>query len=325
MTLSADRQDEIDDRAAEWLVRLDGAPLAPADQRALQRWLAEDPRHEATLAEARLASTAMGEFARTHDASALRIDRPPERRLAPRWRSAFALAASLLLLISGMLLWAADPVALLEADYRTPHAERRLVALPDGSTAELGPDSAIALHYDSRERRVVLLRGLAFFTATPRQGNEQRPFVVAAAAGTASALGTRFVVERMSDMIEVTAVEHDVAVSMETDRGASQVVLSPGQSVRYAASGIGDVRPVAIDLALAWRNDRLVFDRVPLSHVAEELSRYRRGRIVVGSGSLASREVSGVFDTRDADAALSTITRELGARSVSAPLLTVLY
>ncbi|WP_296330467.1 FecR domain-containing protein [Reyranella sp.] len=322
-------QDEIDEQASLWLAKLGGGPLAPAEHRALEHWLAEDSRHSVAFREAQEAWSLMGAVAKApgallHDVQS--GDAPQPRRAAGRWRSFAALAASLLVLVAGAILWNGDPMVMVAADHRTVPGERRTVHLSDGSTIELGPASAIALHFDAVERRVELLRGLAYFTAAPRKDGEQRPFVVQAAAGNARALGTQFSVNRLPDSVEVVVVEHEVAVSVDTAGGrAAEIVLSPGQSVRYAEAGLGRLHPVDLDQALAWRRDRLVFDRVTLGQVVDELNRYRRGRILIGNASLANRRVSGVFDAADPDTVLATIARELGVRTASAPLVTVLY
>ncbi len=322
-------QDEIDEQASLWLAKLGGGPLAPAEHRMLEQWLAEDTRHSMAFREAQEAWGLMGAVAKApgallHDAQVARVS--PPRRPASRSRTLAALAASLLVLVAGAVLWTGDPMVMVAADDRTAPGERRTVHLSDGSTIELGPASAIALRFDTAERRVELLRGLAYFTAAPRKDGEQRPFVVQAASGTARALGTQFSVNRLPDSVEVVVVEHEVAVSVAAADGRpAEIVLSPGQSVRYAEAGLGRPRPVDLDQALAWRHDRLVFDRVTLGHVVDELNRYRRGRILIGNASLANRRVSGVFDTADPDTVLATIARELGVRTASAPLVTVLY
>ena len=329
MTEPSEQQDEIDERASLWLAKLGDGPLAPAEHRTLERWLAEDPRHSIAFREAQDAWSLMGEVANApgallHDVEVAGVS--PPRRAAGRWRTSAALAASLLILVAGAILWTGDPMVMVAADHRTAPGERRTVHLSDGSTVELGPASAIALHFDAVERRVELLSGLAYFTAAPRKGEERRPFVVQAAAGNARALGTQFSVNRLSDSVEVVVVEHEVAVSVANAGGRpAEIVLSPGQSVRYAEAGLGPPRPVDVEQALAWRRDRLVFDRVTLGHVVTELNRYRRGRIVIGNASLANRRVSGVFDPAEPDGVLATIARELGVRTASAPLVTVLY
>lgn len=331
MTEPSDRQDEIDETAALWVARLAGGPLDAADRRALEQWLAEDASHAGAFTEAQAALGMMDAFTQTQDAHRV-VDVPPHApalaspHRAHRWRRLTALAASAMLLIAGALLWTGDPLLMMAADHRTAPAERRTVTLPDGSVVELGPTSAIALRYDDEQRKVELLAGVAYFIAAPREGAEQRPFVVAAASGTARALGTQFAVDRFADSVEVVVVEHEVAVAVADPNGQSTtVVLSPGQSVRYAADGIATPRAANLDQALAWRRDRLVFDHVPLADVVDELNRYRRGKIVIGSSGLAQRQVSGVFDAVDTDAALATISRELGARTASAPLVTILY
>ena len=89
---------------------------------------------------------------------------------------------------------------------------------------------------------------------------------------------------------------------------------------------MGRVRSVNLDHAAAWRRDRLIVDHAPLGEVVAALNRYRRGRIVITNPALAKREVSGVFDMRNPDAVLSTITGDLRIGSVSLPpLVTLLY
>lgn len=330
MTEPSEQQDEIDERASLWLAKLGGGPLAPAEHRALEQWLAEDPRHSIAFREAQETWGLMGEVAKAPGVllqdgrRAAGVAKP--RPAASRWRAFAALAASLAVLVAGAILWTGDPMVFVAADHRTTPGERRTVHLSDGSTVELGPASAIALHFDAVERRVELLSGLAYFTAAPRQGEERRPFVVQAASGSARALGTQFSVNGLPDSVEVVVVEHEVSVSVATAGGRpAEIVLSPGQSVRYAEAGPGRLHPVDLDQALAWRRDRLVFDRVTLGHVVDELNRYRRGRILIANAGLANRRVSGVFDAADPDSVLATISRELGARTASAPLVTVLY
>lgn len=223
--------------------------------------------------------------------------------------------------------WYGNPITLMAADYRTAPGEQQSVTLSDGSIVELASGSAIALHFTREERRVELLAGAAYFTAASMGDGEPRPFVVEGAGGTATALGTQFLVDRLPDAVEVVVAEHEVSVALAGMDGPSgNVVLSPGQSVRYSQSGLGDVHEKDIEQAAAWRRGRLFFDQVSLADVVAELNRYRRGRIVIADPALASRKVSGVFETRDLDRALATIARELRLRSASVPpLVTLLY
>lgn len=240
-------------------------------------------------------------------------------------------AAVLALVIAGAGLgffWFGNPLLALEADYRTTPGESRSVTLADGSVVQLGTDSAIALRFDGRERRVELLAGEAYFVVAPLRENESRPFVVAAANGTATALGTEFMVDRDSEGTDVTVVEHRVEVAATApDEQRRSLVLSPGESVRYDRTGsVGKAKEVNLQRATAWRRGELVFDKMRLADVVAELNRHRRGRIVIAEGGLADRRVSGFFRTDDLDGALASMTRELNVRTVDLPpFLTVLY
>lgn len=338
-----EQQDEIDTAAADWAARLGGGPLSAGERRDLARWLGQAPAHAAAFEEAQAAWSRMGQL--RFAPGALRDDivpapvssqgvilsrTPPTARTRgarPAWARIAAAAACLLVVAGGVAFWGGDPRVMLAADHRTGPGEQRLVALPDGSTAALGPASAIAVAYGQGTRTVRLLAGVAHFTVAPAAAGEPRPFVVEAAGGTARALGTAFVVQRLPSEVEVAVAEHTVEVALATADGhRSTVVVAPGQSVRYSGQAMGAVRAISVERATAWQRGRLVFDDVPLDEVVAALNRYRHGRILIADAGLASRKVSGVFETAAPDAALATLVRDLGMSAASLPpLVTVLY
>ena len=324
-------QEQIDLRAAEWAVRLAGG-LSTAERRELKRWLAENPAHVAAFREARTAWGKMGQLRFRPGRLAEDTVPPPNsparrgpQRRCQTWKRGLASAACLILLAVGATLWHGDPRLMLTADHHTPIGERRRVTLPDGSRVELGPASAIRLDYNASARRVVLLSGLAHFTAAPAANAEDRPFIVAAANGQARVLGTEFMVAHMPGGAEVTVLEGRVEVARPAAEYDLARVLARGQAVRYSAAGLGSVRAVNARRATAWRRGRLIFDKAPLSEVVAALNRYRRGRIMITDPALASRRVSGIFQTATPEAALATIARDLRVNTLSLPLLTLLY
>jgi transmembrane sensor len=334
-----DRRESIEATAAQWVIRLGGGPLSPDERRALDRWVAEHPDHRMAFDDASSTWADLGRLRDAPDSLAGDVVSPPSRAAArlrapvrsrPRvWGQAGVLAAAVLLAVCLGIAWLGDPVTMLVADYRTAPAEIRTVALPDGSSVDLAPASAIALRFDDSERRIELLAGVAFVTAAPMTQSEGRPFVVEAANGAARALGTQFMVDRMPDAVRVLVTQHRVEVASISDaaKAPETVVLSPGQSVRYdRRTGLGPVQDANPEHATAWRRGRLVFDRVSLAEVVAELNRYRHGRIVVADAALGNRTVSGVFDAARLDEALASIVREIGVRTVSVPpFLTLLY
>ncbi|WP_428028784.1 FecR family protein [Ancylobacter sp.] len=320
-----DQEDEVGLCAAGWVARLDGSPLSESETLALRSWLDASLDHRAAFEEAR--ATWQDLSLLRHDPGPLRALLPAQRRgrLARRATGIGAVLALAILAAGVARFQFGDLWLLAAADYRTAPGELRTVTLADGSSVELGPASAIALDFSDTERRVRFLAGEVYFAAAPRTPDEPRPFVVEAAGGTTTALGTQFVLEEAGEGADVLAIEHQVEVALGGE--ARGVVLSPGQEVRYSPTGgIEPVRTRDLGTATAWRQGMLVFNGTSLRHVVETLNRYRRGRIVILDEELGRRRVSGVFATNDLGDAIETITSELGIGSKSIyPLITVLY
>jgi transmembrane sensor len=305
--------------ALGWFVRLRGAVTAE-DRRDFAAWLGADAGSRGAFAEAealwRRTDAAAARLA-GEEAPALRqllakMDATRERRgWLPRLRPALAMAALVLAVVAGGI-WLERPHLFqdLVADHVTGRGERRLVALPDGSTALLEADSAIRLDYVAGERRVALLRGAAFFSVVATG----RPFVAAAAGGETHVLGTKFEVRLAGEDAVVTVAEGRVGVVLPSHEAA---VLGAGQQIRYGPDGAGAVTQADLDAALAWQQGRLVFYRARMSEVVEALGRYHAGRIVILDDALADRRVTGSLAIGDADAALASLRAIVGFRRTS--------
>lgn len=335
MSVLGRERHEIEAEAATWVIRLGQGLLRNEERQALDRWLEENPVHQAAFDRARSAWDELGELRSAPGTLLDDVAASPQPSLVPMGRRHFPAAgmrhaaAAVALLVVGVglgLFWFGDPALVLQADYQTAPGETRSVTLADGSLVQLNTDSALAVRFDDGERRVELLAGEAYFIVAPLSGTESRRFVVEAANGSATALGTEFIVDR-SESTKVTVVEHQVEVSATARDGGRSIVLSPGQSVRYdRAGGMEKAEEVNLQRATAWRRGELVFDKALLTDVVAELNRYRRGKIVIAGAGLASRRVSGFFQTGDLEGALGSMTRELGVRAVNLPpFLTVLY
>ena len=343
MDRSVERQngkEAIEAEAAEWVVRLGDERLSQRDRVLFDQWRSQSDQHQkaydfaaTTWADLAALTSMDGLLTPQNVTGKSGLSQNANRSSAVRRSSRLApLGAALAICLSvsaGLTtFWYGNPATMLAADYQTAPGETSTVSLPDGTVVDLSSGSAIALAFNDRERRVRLLDGAAYFTAAPMNSLEPRPFVVEGGEGTATALGTQFAVDKLSDSVEVSVVEHDVRVAIgENGSDKGSVRLSPGQSVRYSnAKGLEDIKQTSSELTAAWRRGRLIFDRVPLADVVAELNRYRRGRIVISNSALAKRQVSGVFSTDDLGDSLSVIVQELGANSASAPpFVTVIY
>ena len=302
-----DRQDRIDGEAAAWVIRQGGTPLTIEEQRDFATWRAASSDHEEAF---RRASSLWSD-----------LDVGTRQKQVTRRRQigtgvALGVVCLTILAMQGDGGWL--NLDRWRADYTTATGEIRTVSLPDGSTAQLDSHTALAIHYGTAERRIVLIDGDAWFKVAPLGATEHRPFVVEASHGTSTALGTQFMVERDPAGVRTTVTEHSVRVVTRTPDGLTHsVVVAEGQSVRYGPDGALDTPQAApVDAMTAWRSGQLVFDNEPLSEVIARLNRYRRGRIMLVGARLKGPRVRAVLSCCRCQRAVSSITRHLAPRCV---------
>lgn len=302
--------DPIVMEALEWLVRLRDVNVSDDDRRAFQVWLGQDEAHAAAWAHA--------------EALWKRFDIvQPEIDRLRRSQSAFSrrnvvLGSAAVLIGAGSLYAYSRPD--LFADYATNVGERRTVTLADGSTVELGSYSAMSAKFTGSARQILLYRGEGFFVVA---ADAKRPFTVDAAGGTTRALGTKFDVKYVDNLVTIAVSEHAVMVGAGASPG---VKVEQGWQVSYGGSGLSGVTQADFGTIEAWRQDRIVFQDVPLNRVLAELNCYRRGRIVLMSSSIGNIPVTAIFDARQPDEALQTIVDTLPIRALHAtPYVVMVY
>ncbi|WEK45189.1 MAG: FecR family protein [Candidatus Andeanibacterium colombiense] len=303
-TLTSFEPDEaVYEQAAAWLVALS----EPHDARAAQefaRWQEADPLHALAYEEI----SALREHVRPHALDA--FERMP--KLAPRpvgRMRRFALAASLVLVCTaGWANW--NRISDLTADASTGVGERRQFRLADGSEVELNTDSALDLDFDGAGRSVRLRRGEAWFHVAKAGG---KPFRVATSNALVTVTGTRFYVRRDNRQTRVAVEEGRVEVRPLA--GGPPAVLTAGKGALVEGDRVQATPSADPLVAGAWRRGQLVFFEAPLGEVVRELNRYRSAPIVVLNGSLAARDISGVFNLADREGAVRAIEERLGVRA----------
>ncbi|MAM72176.1 FecR family protein [Tistrella mobilis] len=300
--------------AADWLVRLEAAPGDRALGRAFEAWCAADPAHAAAFAEVRRSWLAVPE--------GLAAMAPAPRVVARRLhRGRWAAGLTGLAVAAGLAVMLLPGLALrMTADAATGVGELRLVTLADGSRMRLAPLSAADMQLDGNHRRVILRRGEAFFDVVSDAG---RPFVVQAGGVQVTVTGTGFEVDRDDDRVTVAVRSGTVRVEAPA---VPAVQLSPGETVEIPADGSAPIRGrIAPDAVALWQDGRLFVDGATVGEVVARLRAYTPGLILVADDALADREVTGLYDLRDPQAALSALMRAHGGRLRRiGPLLTIL-
>ena len=274
--------DPVMAEATRWFVTLHEEPSDRNLQPAFEAWRAADSRHAAAYERLQRLWGASGHL------PSLIPSAPSMDRRALLRNVAGAGATVAVVTGAGRLVLGAHPFA----DHRTQAGERSTVILTDGSRIELSTATALAVDLTSQRRRIRLLEGEAWFQVEP---DASRPFVVEAAGGSTTALGTAFAVALTGRNVDVAVTEHAVRVAGE----GAQAHVAEGQSLSYGPRGLGVVQ-AANPLALAWREGRLAFVDRPLGEVAAALDRWTGGRTVVLDAALASRRVTLTLGTEDA-------------------------
>ncbi|WP_026605593.1 FecR family protein [Methylocapsa acidiphila] len=289
---------DIHATATAWWVKADAGPLSRQDQAAFAAWMAEDPAHRAAFD---LVSALCGELRGLRSASTLvaATPRPPRRsQLAPA--AALLVGSLAAILVIGYLS------IRLRTDFRTSTGETRLVVLEDGSQVQIGARSALAVNDKGSERRLTLIEGEAWFHPAP---NASRPFVVEAAGGTVTALGTSFDVALEESGAEVAVSEHRVAVSS----GGQSVIVEEGRRSGFSWGAPATLpAPIDVDSIAAWRRGKLAFVDKPLGEVVATLGRYHNGYVFIPDPAVRRLRVTGIFDSGRPLDALRAIEASLG-------------
>jgi transmembrane sensor len=200
--------------------------------------------------------------------------------------------------ISGLVFFD-DLMVMAQADIRTPAGRQLRAELPDRSVALLNTDSAIAIDFTAKERRVRVLKGEVFFEV--RKAGV--PFRAETSHGTVEAIGTAFAVRTMDGALTVTVSEGKVAVNTRhADPNASEpaAVLEAGKQLSVTAtSGPKSAVPKKVDVgkSLAWRAGKIAFEATPFADAVAELDRYLPGRIFVLGETAAGSPITGIVHT----------------------------
>ena len=313
----ADRRIALD--ARDWIVRLTSGHASETDLQRFKAWRERSPEHGRAFERERL-------FWRQLQALDGTLDGMPPHRAAARQpavgRRAFLIGGGAMAAAAATVVAVPRLQGWWDADFVTAVGERAEIALPDGSTAMLNTDSAIAVDFSPRLRRVELLKGEVEFRVRP---DASALFRVAALGGNSDALGTTYTVKALDGVATVTVTEGLVRVSGGPGQ-AGAVELEAAQQTHYAANDRpGVVTPVDTEAELAWRSGRVIFEGRPFAGALAELGRYVPERIVMRPGIDGAVPVSGIFSADEALAAVQALAKTQGftARRVPGVLIVI--
>jgi transmembrane sensor len=308
------RSQDIEARAAEWLMRREQPLWSQADQAALDRWLDESMSHKAAfwrLEHAWQMADRIGALSARDIAP-----RPSRTGLPLKWWQASALAASLLLAIAFIGLHSRPTLSPQPSvdTFDTDIGGHRIVPLVDGSRIELNTATNLRTLISKKRRDVWLDRGEAFFEVAHIEGSA---FVVHAGPRLITVVGTQFSVRRDGDNVTVAVVQGRVRVE-DTTPGASSasITVTPGDvAIGLGSSMMVVSKPVAaVEDKLTWRDGRLVFDGTSLAEVVDDFNRYNRQQLLISDPAVAAIRISGTFKASNVEAFVRLLKEAYGLK-----------
>ncbi|VFR20623.1 Sigma factor regulator VreR (cytoplasmic membrane-localized) of trans-envelope signaling system [plant metagenome] len=314
--------------AQAWVVLLGSGRATARDGEAFQLWCRQSPAHARAFSAARAVWQDMQPAARAvvaeraEEAERVRggwlaglfgWNRDESRAMGRRAFLGAGMAACVgyLAVRPPLGLW--PSLTDLRADYRTGTGEQREVMVADVQV-RLNTQTRIAVAQGQGDA-ITLLGGEAEVQALDR-GASQQPFCVNVAGGQVLAQAARFTVRHTGTRVSITCLEGEVTVA----RGGEPArTLAADEQLRYGEGGAAQVMRVDTNAVTAWRRRMLVFHKVPLAEVVEEINRYRSGRMVLMGDRLGRNLVQASFSLDRLDEAPALIRDVYGATLTELP------
>ncbi|ACT94444.1 FecR domain-containing protein [Dyadobacter fermentans] len=296
----------------ELLKRYTDGQCTPAEMQAVEQWL-DDPEAHAEAVTEIPAEVRNEAGPRVWE----RLQANARQPFWMRYRHYLSGLAAVLLLVSG-LVWhiqkvekpAAGRIAIQTV--RTQKGETRQLALPDGSVVMLAYDSELrypAAFTDS-VRRVVLI-GEAQFSV---KKNAKQPFIVETAAAQTRVLGTVFNVKEYPHEGSTALLVTEGKVRFINKTTTQSAILTAGNAGMITGKQL-TTRPVSgADAEVAWLNNALRFDDVPLAQVTRELERRYNVHIDIQTEALKNQRYTGAFKNPSLRAVLGSLSIAVGFR-----------
>lgn len=306
--------DDIQERAARWVLLRESPDWSDADQVELDGWLDQSMSHKAAywrLEHGWREADRIGSLGAYHEA------RSGARWWDRRWQ-ALAIAASLLLAVGlgfhylmPAVSWPDGAHPSERTRYATPVGGRKVLTLADGSRVELNTATSVRAAVTPSRREFWLDRGEAYFDVAHAP---DRPFVVHAGSRKITVLGTKFSIRRDGDRVTVSVLEGRVRIepvdpstadegSQEQIGGRSWVITDGDVAIAEGASTlVATNSPARVETGLSWRRGILTFNQSTLASAATEFNRYNSRRIVISDPETAAIRIGGTFQARNVDA-----------------------
>lgn len=286
--------EQVENRAAEFIIaQTMQTGWSSAQSAELHHWLEESTAHR--LAYLRLHQA----WSRSARLNALRRPAQPHRP-RPHLISKLARAAIFAALLIGAYALVESQTS-SERSYATALGGHDILKLPDGTIVELDTNTIIRVNLKD-SRKVWLDKGQAYFQVAHDPRNS---FTVTADHRTVTVLGTKFLLRKEDQRLNISVMEGRVRLEAHEGRQSQRsALLSAGDAASATKNKITVSRltPREREQKIAWRKGLLIFDQRKLSEAVAELNRYNSQKLVLADAATENLIIGGTFRTNDSAA-----------------------
>lgn len=286
--------EQIEQRAALFLLAREEAGWSPTEEAQFQAWLDKSDRHKAVFWRLEYGWKSADRI-RAIDAAPL----PPPMamrliRTFASLRGAAAIAASLLLLLAAFLVLR-EPEA---SNYRqfASTDQPMILSFEDGTRIELDARSSVRVAMTRQSRLVLLDQGEAYFDVSH---DATRPFKVLVGRYEVVDLGTKFAIRKDRGTIRTAVLEGEVQLGLANSAVGSTLKLKRGGWAisERSASYVHSNDLAGVEAMLGWRSGMIIFSHAPLDEAAREFNRYNDKKLVIADARVAAIRIDGAFKT----------------------------
>lgn len=298
--------------AAKWFIRMQEAAPDSIERSQFEVWLMQNPLHQqeyTSIGEAWNGIDSIDELKKLVDAKQAKqtTQRMNQSKRAKKIKNALAaISACIVFAFAGLIgqqqyqQWQAAPIMQLAS--QTSTAQLATQTLEDGSQITLNAQSQIQVTYYRHQRHVNLLKGEAIFNV---QKDASRPFVVETNNAKITVLGTRFAVNKLSQLVRVSVDHGKVQVESKADGG--KLILQNGQVAEIPNGQAVQPKNAQATDYFKFATGTIVFNQADMLEVAEVLSRYRQKKVAVKGSS--QDNISAVFQVKDTETFINTLPK----------------
>lgn len=219
-------------------------------------------------------------------------------------QAVFVYSSAIVIVILGLFIGRNYFIFSALNEVKTLRGEKTFVTLSDGTKVHLNSESSIrcANRFTKNNRRIFLY-GEAFFEVTKGNGN----FIVISENAVTTVLGTKFNINTRNNNTRVVVKKGCVLVRSKNSKN-EKIELNSGQMGLVSGTEILEKpKSVKIEKYLGWMENKLVFERKPVSEIIVELQRTYDTSIELIDSTLFDRTITATFDDLSLESVISSL------------------